>query len=348
MLCEYEAPMTAEFLLSDLKKRPFLLAPMAGISDSAFRLSMRELGSGPVISELVSANGLKYANEKTEKLMRFDLREKPVGIQIFGEDGGALAMAAKRVQELGADFVDLNLGCPVKKIVKKGAGSALLKEPLVLKKILLQIKAAIDIPLTIKIRTGWDGQNRNASEVVQVAADSGVTWVAIHGRTRSQAYNGVADWDFIGDVKAKSSLPIIGNGDVKTPEGAVRRLQTYGVDGVMIGRGCLKNPNLFLESHTLWKEGKLPTPSFNYNEFFKVLFERTSVLYDEKFVMIQMRKFSTWASAGFPGAAQFRRDMFTTRSLAHAMELIFQFYSRVTNESLEISMDEKFLMGGHG
>ena len=148
--------MTESFLLSELKKDPFLLAPMAGISDSAFRLTMKELGSGPVISELVSANGLKYANEKTEKLMRFDLAEKPVGIQIFGEDAEALGNAAKRVEELGADFVDLNLGCPVKKIVKKGAGSALLKEPLLLSKILVQIKGSINIPLTIKIRTGWD------------------------------------------------------------------------------------------------------------------------------------------------------------------------------------------------
>lgn len=340
--------MTPEFLLKDLKEKPFLLAPMAGISDSAFRLSMKELGSGPVISELVSANGLKYANEKTEKLMRFDLGEKPVGIQIFGEEIGALAMAAKRVEELGADFVDLNLGCPVKKIVKKGAGSALLKDPQNLYKILVGIKSAISIPLTIKIRTGWDAENRNASEVVQVAADAGVSWVAIHGRTRSQAYNGVADWDFIGDVKAGSPIPIIGNGDVKTPEGAVDRLKKYGVDGIMIGRGCLKNPNIFAESMRLLNGDLRSHPDFNYIHFFKVLFERTLKLYEEKFVLIQMRKFSTWASAGFPGAAQFRRDMFTTRSLVEAMNLIYKFYGELAGSELEILHEDKFLMGGHG
>jgi len=340
--------MTEEFLLKDLKKRPFLLAPMAGISDSAYRLTMRELGSGPVISELVSANGLKYANEKTEKLMRFDIREKPVGIQIFGEDIEALAMAAKRVQELGADFVDLNMGCPVKKIIKKGAGSALMKEPLLLSKILVAMKKAISIPLTIKIRTGWDAENRNASEIVKVATDAGVTWVAIHGRTRSQAYNGMADWDFIGDVKAKSKIPIIGNGDVKTPEVAVQRLLDYNLDGIMIGRGCLKNPNLLRESQWLLENRKSNKPQLEYITFFKTLYERTKNLYDEKFVMIQMRKLSTWASAGYPGAAQFRRDMFTTRSLTEAVSLIYGFYGKISISELEINLEEKFLMGGHG
>ena len=341
--------MSEEKLLENLKKNPFLLAPMAGITDSAFRLSMRELGCGIVISELVSANGLKYANEKTKMLMRFDEGERPVGLQIFGEEPEALTEAARYVEELGADFVDLNLGCPVKKIVKKGAGSAMLKDPPALGRLLRKMKNAIGIPLTIKIRTGWDFETRNAPEVVQVAYDSGVTWVAIHGRTRSQAYNGEADWDYIAKVKQLSPLPIIGNGDIKTPENAVERIAQTAVDGVMIGRGCLKNPWIFQQALQLWDQDLQEAQGlFDYCTFFEKLYTRTCKLYDEKFVLIQMRKFSTWCSAGFPGSAQFRRDMFTNKTMDGALKCIDDYYRHRIAKLQDDTSGEKFLMGGHG
>ncbi|MCJ8277191.1 MAG: tRNA-dihydrouridine synthase family protein, partial [Bdellovibrionales bacterium] len=244
--------MKEEQLLQELKNNPFLLAPMAGITDMVFRTFMRRQGAGIVISELVSANGLKYDSEKTKDLMRFCEEERPVGLQIFGEDEEALINAAIYVEQLGADFVDINLGCPVKKVVKKGAGSALMKEPDKLRRICRGIKNKISIPLTIKIRTGWDYENRNALEIAQLAFDEGVTWVAIHGRTRSQAYNGQADWDYIAGIKRNAPLPIIGNGDITSATIANNRLKESGCDGVMIGRGCLKNPWIFKQSFEMW------------------------------------------------------------------------------------------------
>ena len=241
----------------DLKKRlkenPFILAPMAGITDNAFRNFAMEMSSSVVVSELVSASGIKYGSEQTLRLMRYEEMQRPVGIQLFGESPEIIAEGARLVEEQGADFVDMNFGCPVNKVVKKGAGSAVLKDLDQLSEILRTVKSAINIPLTIKIRTGWTFDTRNAVEVCQVAYDEGVEWVAIHGRDRKQAYTGLADWDYIGEVKAKAKLPIIGNGDVLTAEVANLRIKETGVDGVMIGRGALKNPYIFEESLALYK-----------------------------------------------------------------------------------------------
>ena len=246
--------MTEVELLHHLKHHPFVLAPMAGITDMPFRAFMKSMGAGVVVSELVSANGIKYGGENTLKLLDYEESERPVGLQLFGEDPQVLADAARKVQELGADFVDLNFGCPVKKVVQKGGGSAVLKDIPHLQKILRAVKSAITIPLTIKIRTGWDQNQRNAVEVIKVAHDEGIAWVAIHGRTRSQGYSGSADWEFIASIKAVSPIPIIGNGDITTAEMAVNRLRQSQCDGVMIGRGCLKNPWIFQEGQefALW------------------------------------------------------------------------------------------------
>src|SRR5262245_15684821 len=240
-------------LLSYLKAQPFVLAPMAAITDRPFRSFMREMGCGVVVSELVSATGLKYSSEKTLKLMEFDEVQHPVGIQLFGEELDHLSEAAKKVEQLGADFVDLNFGCPVPKVVKKGAGAACLRDPARLAEILRTVKSAITIPLTIKIRTGWDEGSRNALEIANIAYNEGVHWVAIHGRTRAQAYTGFADWDFISEVKEKAKLPILGNGDIQSAAQANSRLQQSGCDGVLIGRGCLKNPWIFEESLRLFQ-----------------------------------------------------------------------------------------------
>src|SRR6476469_8941538 len=202
---------------------------------------MLSMQSSMVVSELVSANGIEYAGQRTLDLLRFHEEERVVGLQIFGEDTELLCKASQYVEKLGADFVDLNLGCPVPKVVKKGAGSAICRDPISLGRTLEAMVKGVKIPVTIKIRTGWDSQSRNALEVVKVAADAGVAWVAIHGRTRAQGYSGLADWDFIADVKAKSPLPIIGNGDILTAEHAVEKMKTYGVDAVLIGRAALRN-----------------------------------------------------------------------------------------------------------
>ncbi len=340
--------MNEAALLLELKKNPFLLAPMAGITDLVFREFMRKQGAGIVISELISANGLLYNSEKTRQMMRFSEEERPVGIQIFGERTDALVNAAQYIEQIGADFVDLNLGCPVKKVVTKGAGSALLREPLKLKEMLRAIKKEINIPLTIKIRTGWDQNQRNADEIIQVAYDEGVTWVAIHGRTRSQGYNGLADWEYIKEVKQKSPLPIIGNGDITTPQKAVDRLNESGCDGVMIGRGSLKNPWIFSQAQKLWKENHPETLSREYLPLFLYLREKSEENFDERTTTLVLRKLSSWYSAGLPGAAEFRRSIFTARGLDETWSSIENFYSPIRPEMLSDTSHDAFLMGGHG
>ena len=239
--------MKTENLLKELKKNPVLLAPMAGITDFPFRSFMKEMGCGIVTTELISAKSLQLKNERSYKLMSFNENQRPVGVQIFGEELEALAAAAQIVEQSGADFVDLNFGCPVPKIVKKGAGSAVLKNLCFLQKILKTVKKSISIPLSIKVRTGWDQSSRNTHEIAKIAYDEGVIWLTIHGRTRAQAYSGRADWSYIKEIKSKSLIPIIGNGDLIKPTQVLKLKKESGCDGMMIGRGCLKNPWIFQE-----------------------------------------------------------------------------------------------------
>jgi nifR3 family TIM-barrel protein len=227
---------------------------MAGITDMVFRSIMRELGCGVVVTELVSADGIEHRSQKTLQLMRFEELQRPVGIQLFGDDPEMLGRAAKLVEEMGADFVDLNFGCPVPKVTKRGAGSATLRDLTQVTAVFRAVKGATKLPVTVKIRTGWDEGSRNSVEVCKIAHDEGLTWVAIHGRTRAQGYSGDADWDYISDVKAKSQIPILGNGDIHTARQAVDRLRSSGCDGVLIGRGCLKNPWIFQQSMALLRQ----------------------------------------------------------------------------------------------
>ena len=214
------------------------MAPMAGITDVVFRTLIRELGAEIVVSELISAEGLVRGGKKTLELVQFCEAERPVGIQIFGSSIDTLVEAAKIVQSQGADFVDLNLGCPVKKVVCDGGGAAWLRDPVQLGKLLSAMKAALRIPLTIKVRTGWDESSRNVHEVARVAGDSGVAWIAIHGRTRAQGYAGKSDWDLIREVARSSAIPVIGNGDIITASDAKKKIEDGFAHAVMIGRGC--------------------------------------------------------------------------------------------------------------
>ncbi len=328
---------------------PFLLAPMAGITNSPFRRLMREYQSSVVISELVSANGIEYASSRTLDLLRFNEGERPVGLQIFGEDEVNLVKACQVVEKMGANFVDLNLGCPVPKVVKKGAGSAMCRNPTELGKILTAMVKSVKIPVTIKIRTGWDSTLRNASEVVQVASDAGVSWVAIHGRTRAQGYSGDADWDFIGDVKAKSPLPIIGNGDVVTAEQAVNRYKTYGVDAVMIGRGALRNPFLFEQSFDLLMGREMKGVTA---ERLLDLLDKQRVYFSESFdargAVLHARKFLAWYSSGYPGSGEFRKKVFHIPDEASLWGEARDFFEVSIRKRDMTYLNEPFLMGGHG
>lgn len=334
---------------------------MAAITDSPFRSFMREMGCGALITELVSAHGINYRSDRTLELMRYTEAQRPIGVQIFGEDGLTLARAAAYVEFQGADFVDINLGCPVPKVVKKGAGAALLREPLVLQKVLSEVKAAIKIPLTIKIRTGWDENTINASEVVQAAHDAGVTWVAIHGRTRAQGYAGLADWDLIRRVKEKSPLPIIGNGDLTSADKAVLRLRESGCDGVMIGRGCLKNPWIFKQSRLLLEgqndvtnsiESSDKSPAVTINRNFCEALGRLKELVEERgdarYATLTMKKFTAWFSSGYPNSQHFRKNLFLADSAQGILTVAQDYFGKFDYHSQLDTSAEPFLMGGHG
>lgn len=330
-------------------EHPFILAPMAGITNSPFRRLMRRLGSSVVVSELVSSNGIEYAGAKTLDLLRYHEEERPVGLQIFGDDDDSLCRAAQHVERQGADFVDLNLGCPVPKVVKRGAGSAMCRDPIRLGQTLSKMVRAVKIPVTIKIRTGWDQESRNALDVIQAAHDAGVLWVAIHGRTRAQGYSGQSDWDFIAEVKSKSPLPILGNGDLNTPELALRRWKESGCDAVLIGRGALRNPFIFEQARALWsgKSYRGPTPE-RYIEVIETLKGLLIETFGERGAMIHARKFLSWYATGFPGCHEFRKKVFSIAESDTLWREVIRFFADSAKHQDSRALDQPFLMGGHG
>lgn len=344
-------------LLDAIKQNPFCLAPMAGITDRAFRSFMREMGCGVVVTELVSATGLKYSSEKTRKLMAFDEIQHPVGIQLFGEEITHLEEAAKEVEAKGADFVDLNFGCPVPKVVKKGAGSAILKDLNKVAEVFQKVRAATRLPVTVKIRTGWDEQSRNSKELTKIAYEEGLSWVAIHGRTRAQGYSGLANWDYIAEVAANSKIPIIGNGDITNAEMAVSRLRQSGCHGVMIGRGCLKNPWIFSEAQAILVSAlghaKIgASTARSKDKTFSIVFEKLVHHLEKdqnpKTMALQLKKFAAWFSTGYPNAGAFRKSLFASQTLDEIKEMILNYFGRVEALSQADTSAEPFLMGGHG
>jgi nifR3 family TIM-barrel protein len=281
--------------------------------------------------------------------LKYHDEERIVGLQIFGEDTDRLARACQYVERLGADFVDLNLGCPVPKVVKNGAGSAMCRNPSALGKTLEAMVKSVKIPVTIKIRTGWDAGTRNALEVVQAAADAGVRWVAIHGRTRAQGYSGDADWDFIGEIKAKSPLPIIGNGDIVTPEQAVARMRDYGVDAVMIGRGALRNPFIFEQAVALWRGESYQVPSTErYLSLIELQKQMLADSFNPRSAMLHARKFLAWYSSGFPGCHEFRSKVFSIPEPDVLWSEARAFFESASARRDTRYLSQPFLMGGHG
>ena len=331
--------------LIDGARNQFWLAPMAGITDVCFRQLMDEMGAGVLVSELVSAKGLLYNSGKTHKMIEVHPKSKSlVGIQLFGESEEDIINAAHYVKEAGASFVDINLGCPVKKVVKKGCGAALMRDPAYLETFLTKIKRKIELPLTVKMRTGWSHDELTIHECVRAANNSGCEWVAIHGRTRAQGYEGEADWNLIAEVKQRAKLPIVGNGDIRTVEQAQKLLNDSGVDAVMIGRGALRNPWIFKECI-----------GFNKNDFespCKVLDRYLELLrdkYDIRNTIIYLRKFSSWLVYGYPGAASFRSSMYqllTVDELVHNARIFFERVDHFPKPQFKSS--ESFMMSGHG
>ena len=338
-----------------LKLGPFsfpsniFLAPMSGITNAPFRLLMQELGAGGCISELVSCHGINHNNKKTRQMLFIDPREKNAGIQLFGEDPESMAHAAHISQEHGASFVDINMGCPVKKVVSKGAGSALLKDPRQLGRFFRTIKRSVAVPVTIKIRTGWDQDSRNADEVIRIAFDEGIEWVAIHGRTRTQQYKGEADWSYLESLVTDSPLPLIGNGDLHTPERVKQKLASTTLNAIMLGRGAVKNPFIFLEA--LDRENSVSFTPKDYLEilllFNELLYEQNPVFYNP---LLQLKKHTVWAVFGCRNAAEFRQSIFRSKTTQEVLELAKNYFLKLEDEdkTFKSTSTEPFLMGGHG
>ena len=223
------------------------LAPMAGITDSAFRFLARQMGAGLVFTEMISSEGLIRDHLRTRNLIFHSPEEKPLGVQIFGKNPETLAKAAQIAVLMGADLIDINFGCPAHKVVKKGGGSSLLRQPKVVAEIVKAVREAAEIPLTVKIRSGWDDDSINAVEIAHMVQELGVDAITIHPRTQKQGFSGKADWELIKKVKQEIKIPLIGNGDIRTPEDSWRMLNITGCDAVMVGRGALGNPWIFRE-----------------------------------------------------------------------------------------------------
>ncbi len=325
-----------------------ILAPMAGICNAPFRLLMEDLGAGFTVSELISCHGINYKNQKTLEMLKLHPREKNVGIQLFGESPEEMATAAQIAESFGPKIIDINMGCPVKKVVGKGAGSALLRDVKALGPYLTPIKNAIKVPLTIKIRMGWDANEINADEIIKVAKDNGVDFVAIHGRTRAQQYTGKADWNYLENIAKNSPLPVIGNGDLHTPYLVKERYQNTNCHSLMIARGALRNPFIFLESFAN-PEDQIKFDGADYFEIIKRLYDYTLEMYpDERGALVQIRKLIVWFAAGFPYTAKFRGQMFSTTTLKEAMTLAEDYFLSLGASGKQIDLTETFMTSGHG
>lgn len=294
-------------------ENPFFLAPLAGITDAPFRRICKEQGAGLVYSEMVSGKGLYYNDKATERLLRIYEEEKPVAIQIFGSEPEIIGFAAKKLADRENCILDINMGCPVPKVVKNGEGSALLKNPKLVEAIVKEAVTNAGKPVTVKIRIGWDADSINAAEVAKVAEAAGAAAIGVHGRTREQYYSGKADWDVIRQVKQAVSIPIIGNGDVFSGRDAIRMMEETGCDFVMIARGALGNPWIFRDALAMWEGRPIPPPP-DLKEKTEIILKHFNLLLEEKgeYVAVrEMRKHTGWYFKGIPGSARLRRQMNT-------------------------------------
>jgi len=307
-----------------------VLAPMAGVTDRPFRQLCKSMGAGMAVSEMVSSNSLLWGSEKTKRRANHEGENEPRSVQIVGADPKLMAEAARHNRDNGAQIIDINMGCPAKKICNVMAGSALLQNEKLVAEILETIVKSVEIPVTLKIRTGWDKDNRNGVKIAQIAEQSGIQALAVHGRTRACAYKGQAEYDTIRAIKLSVNIPVIANGDITTPEKAKQVLDYSGVDGIMIGRAAQGRPWIFREIDHYLKTGqKLEEPGIE--EVRDILLNHLINLYDfyGEYTGVRMaRKHISWYSKGLKSSAEFRRQVNTADSMEHQHRLVSEFFEQ--------------------
>ncbi|WP_097015778.1 tRNA dihydrouridine synthase DusB [Anaerocolumna aminovalerica] len=308
-----------------------VLGPMAGVTDLPFRLLCKEQGADLIYTEMVSAKGIQYNNKNTEKLLEVAEGERPVSLQLFGSDPYIMSETAKRIEDKNFDILDINMGCPVPKVVNNGEGSGLMKNPKLVGEIVHAVSSAIKKPLTVKIRKGFTESTTNAVEIAKIAEANGAAAVAVHGRTREQYYSGEADWKIIKAVKEAVSIPVIGNGDVITPESATALINETGCDAVMIARGARGNPWIFSQIKEYYQTGKIPkkpTPQEAVDMMLR--HARMSIDYKGEYTGIrEMRKHIAWYTTGYPLAAKLRNRVNEIESIEQLQELLFEYLKSI-------------------
>lgn len=305
-------------------KNAYILGPMAGVTDLPFRLLCKEQGAGLLCMEMVSAKAILYGNKNTESLLTIHPEELPVSLQLFGSDPKIVSEMAKRIEERPFAFLDINMGCPVPKVVRNGEGSALMKNPKLVYELVYAVVRAIQKPVTVKIRKGFDDAHVNAVEIAKIVEEAGASAVAVHGRTREQYYTGRADWEIIRKVKEAVQIPVIGNGDVTSGERAVQMQKETGCDGIMIARGAQGNPWVFSELLQYEETGTLPPrPSIEEIRRTMLRHARLQITYKGEYLGIrEMRKHVSWYTKGLHGAARLREEINRVESYEELEEIL--------------------------
>lgn len=308
---------------------PLVLAPMAGVTDLPFRLLCKEQGVGLICMEMVSAKAIYYRNKNTESLLEIHPDETPVSLQLFGSDADIMSEMAKKIEERPFSILDINMGCPVPKVVNNGEGSSLMKNPKLVREIVSKMSKAIEKPVTVKIRKGFDDEHINAVEIAKIAEDAGAAAIAVHGRTREQYYSGKADWEIIAKVKEAVSVPVIGNGDVTDADSALRMMQETKCDGVMIGRAVQGNPWIFREILSQINDGIiLPRPTMEEMRDMIIRHAKLQLKYKGEYTAIrEMRKHVSWYTTGLPNSAKFRKHVNEMETLDELIETVGKLFS---------------------